>query len=336
MAKFMRANKNNANNTRKELIYLNPLNEYNDQELIDRFRFPNTALKYITELVHNEIASESFRGTPIPPEIQVCAAVRFAVTGSFQRVIGDTLNISQTSVHRCVWKVVKALLKNIDQFIYMPTEQETRVIQQEFYSMARFPRVIGCIDGTHIRIIEPQLNPQSFINRKYYASINVMAICDSKNKFRYFYAKWPGSCHDSFILRSSEIWDAFENGSLHGIILGDSGYPCKNWLLTPFLNPESRPKQRYNSAHTRTRVTIERTFGIFKKRFASMHQELRLSPNDACLLICFCAILHNIAIDYHIEFNEPENNDDQPDSECNIDENACVTMREFIVQNHFT
>ena len=42
-----------------------------------------------------------------------------------------------------------------------------------------------------------------------------------------------------------------------------------------------------------------------------MHQALRLSPNDACLLICFCAILHNIAIDYHIEFN-----DNQPDSEC--------------------
>ena len=93
-------------------------------------------------------------------EIQVCAAVRYAVTGEFQRVIGDTLNISQTSVYRCVWKVFKALLQNIDQFIYMQTEQETRVIQQEFYSMARLPRVIGCIDGTHIRIIDPKLNPQ--------------------------------------------------------------------------------------------------------------------------------------------------------------------------------
>ena len=96
-----------------------------------------------------------------------------------------------------------------------------------------------------------------------------MAIFDSKNKFRYFYAKWPGSCHGSLILESSEIWGAFENGSLHEIILADSEYLCKNWLLTPFLNPESRTKQRYNSAHTRTRVTIERTFGIFLKGICS-------------------------------------------------------------------
>lgn len=49
--------------------------------------------------------------------------------------------------------------------------------------------------------------------------------------------------------------------------LGDSGYPCERRLLTPFRNPANNEEERYNTAHIRTRNTIERCIGVWKSRF---------------------------------------------------------------------
>ncbi|KAL7856585.1 hypothetical protein SRHO_G00154840 [Serrasalmus rhombeus] len=47
--------------------------------------------------------------------------------------------------------------------------------------------------------------------------------------------------------------------------LGDSGYPLKRWLLTPFPNPQSTEERRYNDVRTLTRS--ERTIGLLKGRW---------------------------------------------------------------------
>jgi len=62
-------------------------------------------------------------------------------------------------------------------------------------------------------------------------------------------ARWPGSCHDSHIFRSSNICQYLEenhNSLDDGVILGDSGYACSPFLMTPYSNPESpeQPKPR--------------------------------------------------------------------------------------------
>jgi len=55
-------------------------------------------------------------------------------------------------------------------------------------------------------------------------------------------AQWPGSCHDSDIFCSSNICQYLEenhNSLDDGVILGDSGYACSPFLMTPYSNPES-------------------------------------------------------------------------------------------------
>lgn len=96
----------------------------------------------------------------------------------------------------------------------------------------------------------------------------MQAVCDSKLRFMNIVAKWPGSTHDSFILENSALKDMFERGAIpEGWLLGDSGYPLRPWLLTPVLNPTTRPEERYNASHIRTRNTVERSFGVLKSRF---------------------------------------------------------------------
>lgn len=43
---------------------------------------------------------------------------------------------------------------------------------EESFPAPGFPRIIGLIDGTHIRIRAPTKNPDAYVNRKKYHSLN--------------------------------------------------------------------------------------------------------------------------------------------------------------------
>jgi hypothetical protein len=61
-----------------------------------------------------------------------------------------------------------------------------------------------------------------------------------------------------------------------GVMLGDSGYACRPYLLTPFRQPRLQMKQRFNRSHISTRSTIEGTFSIWKQRFRMLHTGVRI------------------------------------------------------------
>ena len=82
--------------------------------------------------------------------------------------------------------------------------------------------------------------------------------------------KFPGSTHDAYILSSSSLPECISNLTAGGWLLGDSGYPLKEWLMTPIYNPKTGQEERYNSAHCRTRNVVERAFGVLKARFRYM------------------------------------------------------------------
>ena len=46
------------------------------------------------------------------------------------------------------------------------------------------------------------------------------------------------------------------------VLLGDSGYAQRPWLMTPVRNPVTLAQVHYNSVHTGTRFKIENAFSI--------------------------------------------------------------------------
>ena len=93
-------------------------------------------------------------------------------------------------------------------------------------------------------------------------------MSDAKLRIRSIVAGWPGSMHDSFMLLNSGITNRFEAGEFADyLLLGDSGYGCKQWLRTPLLHPQGLAQSKFNRAHKRTRCIVERCIGVLKSRF---------------------------------------------------------------------
>ncbi|XP_061166258.1 putative nuclease HARBI1 [Saccostrea echinata] len=285
------------------------LHTMDDEEIRKRYRFRKENIGRLVTLLEPSLRHSTNRSHSLSTELQILIALRFYASGSFLQVLGDTTGVDKSTVSRIVLKVSQSLVSLAPRFIKWPADEELTSIKSEFLKLAGFPVVIGCIDGTHARIQGPSENEPAFVNRKGYHSINVQAICDNAGKFTNIVARWPGSTHDSHIFNMSGIKQDIERNfrSINdGIILGDSGYACKPYLMTPYLRPSSQAEERFNTAHSKTRVAIERKFGWWKRRFHVLHSEIRMKPERVCTIIGACAVLHNLAIMY----NEPPMDED--------------------------
>lgn len=252
-----------------------------------------------------------FRNDCLSPTDQLLLTLNFYGNGSFLRTSSDLSGVSKSTGCRVVRKVSVALASLRAHYIKMPDDEEIPAIRQAFYEIARFPRCIGAVDGTHIKIQSPGCdNAEMFRNRKQFFSINVQTVADPFLKIRNIVARWPGSSHDSYIFRNSVLCQNFENG-MYGdsVLLGDSGYALRPYLITPLLHVRNEPEALFNEAQIRTRNVVERQIGVWKRRFPALSMGLRLSLDTIQATIVATAVLHNIAC---IENEQiPENNAEQ-------------------------
>ncbi|XP_054774690.1 putative nuclease HARBI1 [Lytechinus pictus] len=210
-----------------------------------------------------------------------------------------------------------------------------------FHEIAGMPSIVGAIDCTHVNLYGATLGDEEYIyvNRKGQHSINVQLICNAKFLITNVVSRWPGSTHDSRILRRSAISQRFERRELRGILLGDSGYKLEPWLLTPVRVPQNEADQAYNRAHCKTRVLIEQLNGQIKSKFRCLNgQGISMVPERAGRIIIACCILHNLSK----QMNEPEDNHDIDIEEVDqpavqeANNPAGLAMRQNIIQTYFT
>jgi hypothetical protein len=221
-------------------------------EIISRYRFDRDGIHFLDRLLSPLIQPQTARNHSLTSRDKILITLRYLATGPIQLNDADIHGISQPTISRVLDEVIAALSSPaiVQRFIKFPTTlQELTANQTEFYGLAHFPKVIGVIDGTHIKIKAPHDNEEAYVNRKGFHSINVQVVFDAFDKITDVVARWPGSTHDSRILQESGLKQLMEGGHLppgQYHILGDSGYPCKTWLLTPYLNPQPGSQTSYN------------------------------------------------------------------------------------------
>lgn len=88
-----------------------------------------------------------------------------------------------------------------------------------------------------------------------------------------------------------------ENGNFgaDSLLVGDSGYAIKKYLITPLRNPTTPAEQLFNESQIRTRNPIERCYGVWKRRFPILAYGIRLKMEKVEAVVIAAAVLHNIA-----------------------------------------
>ena len=324
----------------------NPLDWMNDDQIIANYRLTREVILELVDDMYLELQPATKRNNAIESHMQILITLRYYATGSFYGLIAEGLGISKSSVSVIIDRVTKAICARRNRYIKFPMDRgEQRRVKAGFFRIASFPNVIGAVDGTLIAIRPPVEHEPTYVCRKNFHALNVQIVCDSDQYITNIVAKWPGSSHDSFVFQNSELSMKFETGQIEGgYLLGDSGYGLKPYLLTPFLNPESPPQERYNTAHTKTRNIVERCIGLLKSRYRCLHHKtagcLMRNPSNNAKIIIACAVLHNICVKKQIP-HDLIVNDDTDDN--NIDDNFAVprdvigaTARNDLVRERFT
>ncbi|XP_066593204.1 putative nuclease HARBI1 [Prorops nasuta] len=283
---------------RKYKNRVNYLECLDDVDFKMRFRLNKDTVLMVLSLINDDLQFSSNKNHATPPLIQLLLTLRMYSTGSFLITMGDFSGVSTSNAHYIIHRVSKAIAKLRPLYMKLPVTNESIQQQQlKFHHIAGFPRVIGCIDCAHIKIQSiGGDNAELFRNRKGYFSLNVQAVSNENLQITDIVARWPGSVHDSTIFSNSRLKVNFESGMYkNGVLLGDSGYANKPYLLTPLLNPQTPAERLYNESYIKTRNVVERMFGIWKRRFPILALGMRYKLENIMPIIVATAVLNNIA-----------------------------------------
>ena len=196
MAMYMAAGlleRENRRGLRRERVFrdrTNPLDLWTDEEMHQKYRFSRLACIRIIDLLQDQLQHPTRRSHALPPCLQVFIGLRFFGHGSiFDDSGAEPHGVCIATACRAIRRVTKALCRVQSQFIKFPTNfADVQRKQRDFTAVRGFPRVVGAIDGTHVKLHGVILGDDEhvYVNRKgkvvfhwYSSSENLVNLCRS-------------------------------------------------------------------------------------------------------------------------------------------------------------
>lgn len=280
--------------------YCNLVDRYSDNEFKTHFRMSRDTFQHLNNILHNDLIRHTPGCPTIPPRQQLLIAIWKMATMDSYRSICDRFNVGRATALRAVRRVTHGLFVRAENFIQWPTGDRAADVMRGFKMCSGFPKIIGAVDGTHIRIDAPKTNHADYVNRKGFHSIQLQLVCDHKYLITHCYAGHPGSVHDQRVFRLSEVGNYLDEDVKFpddSHILGDAAYELHQHLLSPFRDNGhlTERQKKYNYCHSVARVTVERCIGLLKGRMRSLLHCLPMSRVDLMAeYIVTCCVIHNI------------------------------------------
>lgn len=202
-----------------------------------------------------------------------------------------------------------------------PTDNDFKVIENNFWQKWNIPNCVGGIDGKHVRIKAPANSGSLFFNYKDYFSIVLLAIVDADYKFTAVDVGSYGKESDNGIFQKSVMGKKISNNTfnipapkqlpgtnivLPHFLIGDEAFALSNFMMKPYSRKVAkldRQKQIFNYRLCRGRRVTENAFGLLSQVFRVFYTPLAVSPEVVDDLILTCCCLHNLLRDGYLEEN---------------------------------
>ena len=158
---------------------------------------------------------------------------------------------------------------------------------------------VGAIDCTQIPIKAPWQNPEQYNNYHKFHSITTMVVVNHHGTLTYVSTHWPGSLHDSRVLKETFLQDVLDYNLLgEYYLIGYQGYHLQQNLLTPYpRNADlTEPQIYYNDCLPKTRIKVECVISMMKKKFACLTVASHYQPDEVCDIIKACCFLWNYSL----------------------------------------
>ena len=249
----------------------------------------------------------------IPIEKRVAIAIWRLATGNAFRTISKTFAVGKSTAVQIHREFCRELNRLAPTFIKFPrngreTSSEIEKVKADF--KCKIPQAVGAIDCTHVKILAPALEEKAdYFSRKQTYTVNTHAIVGANLVILDIATGFPGSVHDSRVLRHTSVFrraenqeilpspeDIIEGQRVGPLILGDGSYPLLKWLIKPYnFGPAlSRSERKFNRKLSSVRSAAERCFGLLKARWRCLLKRLDSEIENIPETIITCAVLHNI------------------------------------------
>ncbi|KAG5869035.1 hypothetical protein JTB14_025924 [Gonioctena quinquepunctata] len=190
-------------------------------------------------------------------------------------------------------------------------------VVDNFRRIGGYPGVVGAVNCCNIEFKPRNEQQDSYINKNSKHSIKLQGIVTSNKIFTNINVGFPGSAHDSRVLKNSNLYvDIMTNNKLKKYfklvefhLVGDKAYPLLSWLMTPYKNNSNltMAQIKHYKSPSRCRVCVENTFGILKSRWRILHFINVKSVEKAVRVIVACCVLQNFGYlnyDYWDDYTE--------------------------------
>lgn len=175
--------------------------------------------------------------------LEVLIFVYWIAHGLSCRVTARAFSVPKSTVCRVVHRIAQKIMDIAGKVICYSLHDELEEVGLRFGRLARhtaFDKAVGAINGCHIRIKPPNRNKEDYFNYKQFYSIQMQAICDSQGHFLNIFVGFPGSVHDTRVLKNSPLYVNAEYPPPGFFLFGDGGYPCIQspiTIITPYKLP---------------------------------------------------------------------------------------------------
>ncbi|KAH0616395.1 hypothetical protein JD844_027452 [Phrynosoma platyrhinos] len=213
----------------------------------------------VEELLPQLIRQDIHLCRALSVEKRVAIAVYFLADKGFYVTIATIFGVGKSTASRAIIQVVIAMeLMLLKKTVYLG---DYRKVIAGFETKG-FPQVIEAVDGCHCNLISPVYQSSQFIKRKQRYPMLLQGTCDHSGRFIDLVTGWARSNYDSFVFRSSPVYDTLRAGAyvprkptvtifgrqVGPLLLADVAYPIKPWVMTPFKSV-LRPCQAVYNKH---------------------------------------------------------------------------------------